>query len=269
MLYQFENRDKSGPLTADSIEALTPFPHIHPHLELIYLLEGSSEAIVDNKNFLIEKGDLFLSFPNQIHSYHDYTPIKGNLIIFTPDSFSDLKKLFQTKTPDSPIIKSDRLGPDISQIMKTILQKNNTDSPYDKLTAKGYLLALLGELLPLMTLRNAPADEDSIKKILTYCSEHYTEPISLDILSKELHLNKYYISHIIKERIDMGFVDFLNRLRLEHACNLLKKDENITDVALSSGFPSIRTFNRVFAQNMGMPPRDYIKAKEAELTGKK
>lgn len=265
MLYQFESRDKSRPLTAGYIEDLTPLPHIHPHLELIYMLDGSSAAIVDNKNFLIEKGDLFLSFPNQIHFYHDHSPIKGYLIIFAPDIFHDFKKLFQTKTPDSPIIKGARLGPDTARIIETIFLKNNTESPYDKITAKGYLLALLGELLPLMTLRNGPADEDSIKKILIYCSEHYTESLSLDILSKELHLNKYYISHIFKERMDMGFVDFLNGLRVEHACNLLKKGENITEIALSSGFPSIRTFNRVFAQNMGMAPRDYAKAKDAEL----
>lgn len=265
MLYQFENRDKQAPLTAGHFEGLTPLPHIHPHLELIYMRSGSSMATTDNKSFLIEKGDLFLSFPNQVHFYHDCSPVEGYLIIFPPDFFQDFKKLFQTKTPDSPIIKGARLNPDTPQILEHIYQKNNTESSYDKISAKGYLLALLGEILPLMTLRNAPADEDSIKRILTYCSEHYTEPLSLDILSKELHLNKYYISHIFKERMNMGFVDFLNGLRIEHACNLLKKDENITDIALSSGFTSIRTFNRVFAQTMGMAPRDYIKATEAEL----
>lgn len=265
MLYQFENRDKQPPLTASHFGGLTTLPHIHPHLELVYMSEGSSIATADNKNFLIDTGDLFLSFSNQIHFYHDRSPVNGYLIIFAPDMFKDFQKLFQTKMPDSPIIKGARLRPDTSDLLENIIQKNNTDSSYDKITAKGYLLALLGEILPLMTLKNAPADEDSIKKILTYCSEHYTEPLSLDILSKELHLNKYYISHIFKERMDMGFVDFLNGLRAEHACNLLKKGENITEVAFSSGFPSIRTFNRVFAQNMGMAPRDYIKAKEVEL----
>ena len=110
-----------------------------------------------------------------------------------------------------------------------------------------------------MTLIDAPTDHDSIKNVLTYCSEHYTEPLTLEILSRELHLNKYYISHIFKERMNIGFSDFVNSLRIEHACNLLEKGSNITDIAFASGFSSIRTFNRVFVQNTGMTPRDYIR----------
>ena len=46
---------------------------------------------------------------------------------------------------------------------------------------------------------DAPADQDCIKRLLIYCTDHYTEPISLELLAKELHLNKYYISHIFQE----------------------------------------------------------------------
>lgn len=265
MRYQIENRDKQQPLTAVEIGSLTTLPHIHPHIEMIYILEGSSIATTDTRNFLIEAGDLFISFPNQIHFYHDRSAIKGYMMIFPPDFFRDFQMLFHSKTPDSPIIKGALLPPDTAKIMRTIIEKYSTDSSYDKIAAKGYLLALLGEVLPLMTLKNTPADEDSIRKILTYCSQHYTEPLSLAVLSEELHLNKYYISHIFKERMEMGFVDFLNSLRIEHACSLLKKGGSITDAALSSGFSSIRTFNRVFASTMGMTPRDYAKNKVTEL----
>lgn len=265
MSYHIENRDKQQPLATVHVENLITLPHIHPHLEMIYIYEGSSIATVDNKNFLIDTGDLFISFPNQIHFYHDRSLVKGYMMIFTPDFFRDFQKLFHTKTPESPIIKGAQLPPDTAKIMLSIIQKNTTDSMYDKIAAKGYLLALLGETLPLLTLKNTSTDEDSIRKILTYCSQHYTEPLSLAALSEELHLNKYYISHIFKERMDMGFVDFINNLRIEHACGLLKKSSNITDIALSSGFSSIRTFNRVFSNTMGMTPRDYAKMRITEL----
>ena len=265
MLYQIENRDKQPPLSAVPVDGLSTLPHIHPHIELIYLMEGSSLATVDRKDYLIESGDLFLSFPNQVHFYHDRSAVNGYLVIFPPDFFTDFQKLFHTKIPDSPIIKSAQLPPDTAKILSSIIQKSNSDSSYDKIAAKGYLLALLGEMLPVMSLKNTAADEDSIKKILSFCSQHYTEPLSLETLSKELHLNKYYISHIFKERMDMGFIDFLNNMRVEHSCGLLKKGENITNIALSSGFSSIRTFNRVFAGTMGMSPREYIRLKENAL----
>ena len=46
---------------------------------------------------------------------------------------------------------------------------------------------------------------------------------------------------------EVCFTDFINRLRIEHACNLLERGSNITDIAFSSGFSSIRTFNRILA----------------------
>ena len=95
MLYQIENR--SVPLSTGNFSGLSTIPHIHTHLELIYMEEGSSIASVDNKEFLIEKGDLFLSFPNQIHHYHDQEAIQAFILIFAPDLFKDLKEIFQNK----------------------------------------------------------------------------------------------------------------------------------------------------------------------------
>ena len=260
MLYQIENR--SIPLATGIFSKLSPIPHIHSHLELIYMEEGSCLATVDYQNFLMEKGDLFLSFPNQVHSYHDRSAVKGYLFIFSPDVCRDLKEIFQKKIPCSPIIRSSLLPLALHDHLEIIRSRNESDTYYDKIAAKGYLLALLAELLPLMNLTGSPANHDSVKNVLAYCSENYTKPLTLEQAARELHLNKYYISHIFNERIKISFVDFINSLRVEHACTLLEQGCNITEIAFSSGFSSIRTFNRVFAQNMNMAPRDYIRYKE-------
>lgn len=265
MLYRIEK--KNVPLISFSFHSLSNIPHIHSHIELIYLREGSSVAIVDNKEYTIERGDVFLAFPNQIHSYHDRGTVSGYLVLFAPDLIKDFKELFRSQIPVSPIIKCQQLPLNTRTRLKQILTKDgNSDSIFDKAAAKGFLITLVAELLPLMTLAPANIDHDSIKNILTYCSENYTEPLTLELLAKELHLNKYYISHIFKERMNIGFVDFVNSLRVEHALNLLEKGCNITEIAFSSGFSSVRTFNRVFLQTTGITPRDYIRSKETIST---
>lgn len=260
MLYQIEKKDSR--LYASVGYRLGPTPHIHTHLELIYILKGASKATVDNKEYLIEAGDIFLAFPHQIHFYHDISPVKMYLLIFPIDLFKELKELFQSKVPSSPVIKSAEIHVDAEDRLRKIVKKTLSDSDFDHIAAQGYLLSLLGEILPLMTLLPNASNHDSIKSVMTYCSQNYTEPLTLDTLAKELHLSKYYISHIFKERMNMGFTDFINNLRVEHACSLLEKGGNATEVAFASGFSSIRTFNRVFAKNMGMSPRDYVKKKE-------
>ena len=259
MLYRFENR--AVPLATLTLDYLTTRPHIHPHLELIYLTEGSTLATVDGKDFLLEKGTFFLTFPNQIHFYHDQEPVKGYIFIFTPEIFKELREVFRTKVPTSPIIQIQHKFTEMTQILHMILDKNESDAPFDKVIAKGALLALLGELLSFADFIDAPADYDSVKNVLLYCSENYTEPLSLDVLSKKLHLSRYYISHIFSDKLQVSFTDFINTLRVEHACSLLEKGANISEIALSSGFSSVRTFNRVFAEEMGMTPREYIRRK--------
>ncbi len=253
---------KAYQLYACTDNRLLPSPHIHTHLELVYLSSGSSRATVDGTDYLIEAGDFFLVFPHQIHFYHDTSPIHMYLLIFSVDFCKELTDIFQNMIPSCPLIKSRDIHTDTEQRLKRIVRNAGSASDFDRICAKGYLLSLLGELLPLMTLVPNSSQQDSIKNVLTYCSLHYTDPLTLDTLAKELHMSKYYISRIFKDRVNMSFRDFLNRLRTEHACSLLEKDKSITEVAYASGFSSIRTFNRVFVQNTGISPREYIKHKE-------
>ena len=265
MLYRIEKRPL--PLSAGKIHALSATPHIHPDLELIYLDQGSSIAHADYKEYLLEPGDLFLAFPNQVHYYLDQTSPRGLLFIFSPEQFKDLKEIFQNKIPKSPIVKKKDLPLDITVRLSLIHDRIVSDSSYDNISAKGYLLAFLCEVLTRMELVPYKGDHDSIKNILTYCSQNYTDQISLDSISRDLHLNKYYISHVFTERMHIRFTDFIISLRVEHACNLLEKDCSITEVAFSSGFSSIRTFNRVFADSMKMSPREYIRQQEEKVLG--
>ena len=262
MRYIFENR--KDPLTIFQTEELTQLPHIHTHLELIYLLEGSSIGSLDGKEYLIESGDLFVSYPNQIHFYHDRTLLLGYVLIFAGELFPDLLDQFKNKVAVDPVVKRQSLPEDFPQRFQQLHDKLNSNSPYHSIAAKGHLLVILSEVLPLMKLTDNPVSQDSIKSILMYCMENFTEPLTLDILARDLHLSKYYISHVFQKQMQTGFLDFVNNLRLERACELLSRDQTITEAAYASGFSSIRSFNRIFAGKMGMTPTQYIKRKQME-----
>lgn len=263
MRYKFENRKK--PFVISQIQTgLSPLPHIHPHLELIYLTEGSSMMSLDGRDYMVGAGDLFLAFPNQIHFYHDRTQTKGYLVIFAGEFFPDFVELFKSKVAEDPVIRRDRLPEDLRERFDRVLTGISSSDDFCRAAAKGYMLTILAQVLPLMRLTDTPVSQDSIKSVLMYCMDNYTEPLTLDILARDLHLNKYYISHIFQKRMETGFTDFLNNLRLEHACELLSKERSITEVAYASGFSSIRSFNRIFAEKIGMTPSQYAKRKRME-----
>lgn len=260
MYYTFEKR-KTPFAARECVWTLSPIPHIHPHLELIYLTEGSGYAIADNHTEILNPGDLYFAFPNQIH-YYEAVPVNGILVIVAPELFPDLMEIFVSKLPESPIIRKECLPKDIYSQLQKICDYNSSTDKLGKISANGYLQGLLAELLKNMTLINVESSHDSVRDILIYCLENYKEPLSLAHLAQELHLSKYYISHIFSDRLHISFTDFINGLRIESACRRLDKGNDITDVAFESGFSSIRSFNRNFKHSTGITPSEYVKQRK-------
>ncbi len=255
MPYEIEIRKYD--FTASKIRKLLPVPHIHTHIEMIYLVKGKSVATSDNQEYLLTEGDLFLTFPNQIHFYHDKEPIEAYLLIFSFELFRELKEGFQNQVPQNPVIHKEQMPSDIEERMEQIFQKLKEKTTYGEVAARGYLLAVLGEIFPMLTLMNNMGEQDAINRILTYCADNYLQPITLESMARELYLSKYYISHIFRERMRMSYKDFVNGMRVDYAQQLLQKESSITEIAYASGFSSVRTFNRAFLKHIGMSPREY------------
>jgi len=74
--------------------------------------------------------------------------------------------------------------------------------------------------------------------------------------------NETYVSNSVKEVTGLTFSEYVNMIRLDYACNLMKSDKSLTIDAVSdeSGFSSSRTFYRLFKERFGLTPSQYTKA---------
>ncbi len=257
MYFEFEKRTVPFLVEPNFTEA-TPIPHIHPHIELIYLVEGEMHATADANTQILHPGELYLSFPNQVH-YYDATPIFGVLMIVDPELFPDLLDIFTTKVPEKPIVSADRLPEDIHRRLLDICSAVRSGGKLQRIAAQSYLQGILAEALGQMTLVKRKHNRDSVREILLYCLENYKKPLTLEMLGKQLHLSKYHISHVFTQRLHLSFPEFINGLRVESACRRLDKGHNVTEVAYAAGFSSIRSFNRNFERVMGVSPSQYKK----------
>lgn len=256
---------KTYPYYVGSVHSLTTIPHIHTHLEMIYLCRGESKVLCDRKEYRIKAGDLFLAFPNRIHSYETLGEVEAFLVIFSASLTPLLEKLIRGRIPSQPILTKKELPDEISSTLSRILKAKRSDDTYQKLGAMGDFLSFLSVILPLFPYEEDSSDYDSMQKILTYCAEHFTEEISLETVARDLFLSKYYVSHLFRKRMEMSFHSFLSYLRVNRACELLLKKGSITEIALSSGFSSVRTFNRVFQSVMQQTPAQYRKDHRPQL----
>ena len=242
--------------------------HLHPHLELILLLEKRLEIFADAERVVLEEGDLFVIFPNQIHRLDDTEKVRHLCFIINPDIMPELATVFAESLPASGCICGAGKDPEILSLALQLADLRMEKGPFAETRRRGYLLALFGRLLPAMDLnKTVPGDSHALKAIVNYCAKNYTKDLSLALLESELHISRYYISHLFSDKLRIGFNDYVNSLRVSFACNYLKhSDKSVTEISDLVGFGTLRTFNRAFQKQMGHSPSEYRRLHMAELS---
>lgn len=237
---------------------------MHSGLELLWINEGEIGVTIGRKTQVLKQGDFCLAFPNQIHCY-ETNPVKspnnGILIICPAEISGDYLSTLLGSHPDNPFIAKEQLHPDIPYVLNSII-KTPPDNPDNIPIIRAYIHLLLARILPTLDLkknRDLPSP-DLTAKLIIFLSDHYTEPITLNILSKELGVSKYSVSRIFSEKLNISFSNYLNTLRIDYAKQLLQNSNlNILTISLMSGYDNIRTFNREFKALCGCQPREYRK----------
>lgn len=234
--------------------------HMHYHLELVYMYDGASVGYIDSVRHDIPCDSIFLSFPNQLHAYESYTAEHYLLIIVNPVLMPQLATCFDTMTPEDPILRNVSQYPELHSILERIRteEKRERDA-FSSAKFHGLVQALFAELLRHMPLRDQiKGDSGALREIVNFCARNFDREITLSTLADELHMSKYYISHLFGSHVNMKFNDYINSLRVSAACRYLSgTDKSITEISEIVGFGTPRTFNRAFLKQFGKSPSEY------------
>lgn len=106
----------------------------------------------------------------------------------------------------------------------------------------------------------ALAMEERIQNISTYIHKNFERKISLKELAEMEGLTRTYFSSFFKENFGMSLRKYLDILRCEKACELLKStNENLLAIAYDCGYADTRTFNNAFKSIYGVSPKEFRK----------
>lgn len=95
-----------------------------------------------------------------------------------------------------------------------------------------------------------------------YIAEHYTDNLSLACVAEKIGISSGYLSTIFAQYLNCGFVDYMNKVRIERACCYLEQNYLKTyEIAYKVGFNDEKYFSKVFKKLMGMSPKEYRTAK--------
>ena len=114
-------------------------------------------------------------------------------------------------------------------------------------------LAACGNQLALQ--RSAP-DDSAVSRARQIIDEGFREELSLGEIAQRVNVSAGYFSMLFKKATGLNFVDYVARLRVEKAKNLLQNPKfRISEVAYDVGFQSLSQFNRTFRRIVGVAPR--------------
>ncbi|WP_238652639.1 response regulator [Paenibacillus piscarius] len=100
---------------------------------------------------------------------------------------------------------------------------------------------------------------DEITRAIQYIKRHYTENISLQNVADHVGLSFSYLSNLFRKELQISYIDYLNRYRIERAKELLAGSQlKSSDVAVQVGFsPEYTYFSKVFKKITGLGPNEY------------
>lgn len=104
--------------------------------------------------------------------------------------------------------------------------------------------------------------EQIVNKVREYLQEHYKDA-SLEDAAVLVNLSPSYLSRIFKEHCGTGFLDYLTKIRMEKACELLNDIQYRSyDIAYYIGYDNPKNFSRAFKAYFGKTPMEYRNSRQ-------
>ena len=206
-------------------------------------VNGETHLLSDGDVYFIKKGSVF-SITTEACAEYLYIAFSG----WHADDLIERMKLTSQKC-------TFRGKAEITAFWKTCFERSESGN-----------LDLFSEAVLLYTAAELSENEKShgglADQITEYADNHYGDPsLSLPIIADELGYDAKYLSSLFKAQKKVTFTEYLRALRIRHAAFLFEEGvESVKSVATLSGFSDPLYFSKIFKQETGKTPTEYIKS---------
>ena len=257
----------------DNTNAL--YLHCHPEAEFFFLEKGTVSFCVENEVYELFSGDAVFIPPFLTHNADKAPgdPCRYSALVFSLGWLSGyaggernlyVSTLSENRTESVMILRHG--APE----HKEILDRLSHFTGYSEQPIEKYEMRLIGEILiNVQEIYNTvcerinrqiktDASKEGIQKGVDYLLKNFDRHVTLSELSELSGYSESHFCHRFRALTGYAPFTFLNRIRVIKASErLIVSEDKITKIAADCGFDNISYFNRVFREQMGMPPRDY------------
>jgi AraC-like DNA-binding protein len=252
--------------------------HLHPEIELVYIIKSYGKRYVGNSIQDFKDGDLVLigsGVPHfwRNHKYFYENPTenacKAMVIQFLPDifpenllsklEFNNIKSILERA--NCGIYIESKENDSIIELMKMIIATKGIK----KLIYLYEVLDFIGKSKNFIYLNESENYEKLLKlnrirfaKLNNFIKNHFTDNISLKDAAAVANMNPSAFCRYFKKETGQTFIEFLTELRVSSAKNLLRDNTfSISQICFEVGFNNLSNFNRQFKKLVGKSPSQY------------
>ncbi len=256
--------------------------HYHDEYELHLIVDSPGKAFVGDYIGPFEPGHLVLTGPRLPHNWisndlpSEGLPVRDLCLQFQDAPIRHAAGLIPELAELLPLLERARFGVEFFGMSDRGRERLARIKQLHGLQRFAEFCALLGDLARctdyrlLSTVQLQGFDDDAslakIGSIVEYITEHSAQDFSMAELSARVGMTESAFSRYFRRATGNTFTDFVNRLRITRACQLLMEtDRYITNVCYDVGFNNVANFNRRFLQLKGMTPKEFRRQAEARF----
>lgn len=251
---------------------------IHGHAdfsELVIVMDGTAEHIVENERFVVKKGDVFVMGRDIRHGYNNAEDFRICNIMFRPEALlngdHDIKQyagfhalfLLEAQINDAQGFSS-RLKlshsdfTELERLTNMAVEEYGADLPGKKTR----LMSLFMQIVVMLSrLYDAPAklrEIGGMAEAAAFMENHYMEDITIEQVLEISHYSQRHFIRLFSAAYNTTPQKYLMNIRIRRACVLLRETAlPITEVALRCGFSDSNYFSRAFRKVNGITPSQY------------
>ncbi len=243
--------------------------HCHSAVEIIVPIKGEVIYTVSDCTYRVQSNEVLIVPPNWIHSLIMHDGSSRYLLLFEPDNLFNMRdmKLIEgmLKTPIYLTGQSESQEAIRALLMQVVSCYERREFMWNSL-CYAYLLqmyARLGQFNMTRELRRYDAksqriDPEIVDSARLYIDQNYMRDITLSDVSEFTGFSRCYFSRVFKQQLGLSFSEYLRRKRISMAEELLiHSRQPIQEIAMSAGFGSVATFNRVFRDVKNCTPSKF------------
>lgn len=256
---------------------VTEREHYHDFSELVIVLGGSGQHLLEGRRFPVSAGDVFVLQGRQVHCFRERRGLRLLNVMYDPARLSLPNRLLRRITGYSALFLLEPTFRSAHQFSSR-LHLNRSDlaaaeawahqiEEEEAQRSEGHEAALLSALLNLIVFVSRRYGESEntearallrIGQLISTLEQDYGRSWSIQAMAEATHLSRSSLMRTFQRATGQAPIEYLIGLRMEAAMRALQQSErSVTEIALATGFSDSNYFARQFRKTVGCTPSDF------------